>query len=276
MLSNQLTMNRAQCLAHAAAHFDGGGFLAALQRRVAYRTESDQGVVPPALGDYLQVEMQQTLEALGFECDLHANPVGGGGPMLVARRVEDPALPTVLTYGHGDVVSGQESQWREGLHPWQIAVEGDKWYGRGTADNKGQHTVNLLGLASAIKARQGRLGYNVTVLMETGEEAGSPGLREFCEGHPTLLKANLLIASDGPRLNAARPTLFLGSRGAVNFTLTINSRKRAYHSGNWGGVLSNPAIRLSHAIGTLVDPHGRLFVQGLRPPAMSESVRAAL
>ena len=269
-------MNRTDCLAHAAAHFDEGGFLAALQRRVAYRTESDQGHVPPVLDEYLRTEMQQTLEPLGFVCTVHENPIARGGPILVARRVEDPALPTVLTYGHGDVVSGQDSQWRAGLQPWQITVEGDKWYGRGTADNKGQHTVNLLGLAAAIQARQGRLGYNVTVLLETGEEAGSPGLREFCESQPTLLKADLLIASDGPRLNVARPTLFLGSRGAVNFTLSIQARQRAYHSGNWGGVLSNPAIRLSHAIATLVGPQGRLLVEGLRPPPLTDAVRAAV
>lgn len=269
-------MNRAECLAHAAAQFDDGRFLAILQRRVAYRTESDQGHVPKVLGEYLQVEMQQSLEPLGFVCNVHPNPTGSGGPILVARRLEDAALPTVLTYGHGDVVSGQEKQWRDGLQPWHIAVEGDKWYGRGTADNKGQHTVNLLGLASALEARKGRLGYNVTVLLETGEEAGSPGLREFCEGHSDLLRADLLIASDGPRLNATRPTLFLGSRGAVNFTLSIQARNRAYHSGNWGGVLSNPAVRLSHAIATMVSPQGRLMVEGLRPPPLSDAVRAAL
>ena len=106
---------------------------------------------------------------------------------LIAARREPGARFGVLSYGHGDVVRGYAPQWKAGLDPWRLQVDGDRWYGRGTADNKGQHTVNLLGLASAIHARQGRLGYNVTVLMETGEEAGSPGLREFCESRPALL-----------------------------------------------------------------------------------------
>lgn len=266
-------MTRDDCLALAAASFDSGAFQNELRRRVALRTESDRGEVPPALHDYLQGEMQASLSALGFACEVHANPSGKGGPLLVARRIEDPQLPTVLSYGHGDVVSGQDSQWREGLSPWALTVEGDKWYGRGTADNKGQHTINLLGLAAALEARQGRLGYNVTLLLETGEEAGSPGLQAFLKAQGELLRADVLLACDGPRLQAQRPTLFLGSRGAVNFSLRVRSRPRAYHSGNWGGVLSNPAIRLVHALACLVGAHGRIEVEGLRPPPLSEALR---
>ena len=48
-----------------------------------------------------------------------------------------------------------------------------------------------------------------------GEEAGSPGLRPFCRAQAAALKADVLIASDGPRLEAARPTLFLGSRSST-------------------------------------------------------------
>ncbi len=51
-----------------------------------------------------------------------------------------PRVPTVLTYGHGDVVDGMVGEWRDGLNPWQITVKGDRAYGRGTADNKGQHS----------------------------------------------------------------------------------------------------------------------------------------
>src|SRR5690606_11599386 len=156
---------------------------------------------------------------------------------------------TVLSYGHGDVVSGQEGQWREGLDPWQLRAEGDRLYGRGTADNKGQHTIALGALEAVLAARGGRLGYNLCWLIETGEGAASPGLAAVCAQERGALRADLFIASDGPRVQAGRPTLFLGSRGAVNFTLTLNSRPRGYHSGNWGGVLVNPATRLAHALG---------------------------
>ncbi|MCH6132805.1 peptidase dimerization domain-containing protein, partial [Salmonella enterica] len=74
----------------------------------------------------------------------------------------------------------------------------------------------------------------------------------------------------------ARPTLFMGSRGAVNFELSLRARDRGYHSGNWGGLLANPAIILSHAIATLVDARGRIQVPGLRPPPIPAPVAAAL
>src|SRR5206468_6618166 len=101
------------------------------------------------------------------------------GPFLIARRIEDSAGPTVLTYGHGDVIRGQEGQWRKGLSAWSIVIEGDRIYGRGTGDNKGQHTINIAALASVLEER-GSLGFNSTILIETGEEVGSPGLAEFC------------------------------------------------------------------------------------------------
>ena len=264
-------MTRAQCLAAAAAYFDDGRFFNDLARRVAQRTESDSGRAPPELATYLHNELQAPLERLVLP-----NPVDGGGPFLIARRTEDPRAPTVLTYGHGDVVSGQADRWRNGLAPWTLVAEGDRWYGRGTADNKGQHTINLAGLEAALNARGGRLGYNVTVLIETGEEAASPGLHALCEAQAEALRADLLLACDGPRVQAHRPTLFLGSRGAVNFSLVLKARDRAYHSGNWGGVLMNPATVLAHALGTLVDRHGRLQVPGLRPPPITEAVRRAL
>ena len=65
--------------------------------------------------------------------------------------------------------------------------EGDRIYGRGTADNKGQHTINLAALEAVLRTR-GKLGFNLKVLLETGEEMGSPGLQEFCEAHKAELK----------------------------------------------------------------------------------------
>jgi acetylornithine deacetylase/succinyl-diaminopimelate desuccinylase-like protein len=269
-------MHRHDALALASAYFDDGRFFADLHRRVACRTESDSGAAPPALGAYLRDELVPPLVAMGFACEIIANPVEGGGPFLIARRIEDAALPTVLSYGHGDVTSGQDANWREGLSPWTLTIEGERWFGRGTADNKGQHTVNFGALAAVLQARGGRLGYNVTLLVEMGEEAGSPGLHAVAVQQREALRADLFIACDGPRVSAKRPTLFLGSRGAVNFSLRLRARPKAYHSGNWGGVLVNPATRIAHAVATLADARGRILVEALRPPPVPASVRAAL
>ena len=134
-------------------------------------------------------------------------------------------------------------------------MDGDRWYGRGTADNKGQHSINVAALGQVLALR-GRLGFNVKWLIETGEETGSPGLRDVCKSERAALAADLFLASDGPRLAAGKPTLFLGSRGAFNFNLTVDLREGGHHSGNWGGLLANPGTILANAIATLVDARG--------------------
>ncbi len=164
-------MHRSDAIALAHAYFDGGRFFADLQRRVALRTESDTGQASPSLEAYLREELVPRLAAMGFETSVVPNPQPAAGPFLIARRVEDPALPTVLAYGHGDVTSGQDAHWDEGLEPWVLRARGDRLYGRGTADNKGQHTINLGAMEAVLQARGGRLGYNATWLIEMGEEA---------------------------------------------------------------------------------------------------------
>ena len=72
------------------------------------------------------------------------------------------------------------------------------------------------------------------------------------------------------------PTVFLGSRGSVNFELSVSLRDAAHHSGNWGGLLRDPAIVLSNAIASICDDQGRILVQGWRRDSLTESVRAAL
>ena len=269
-------MKREHALALAAQHFDSGNFARDLARRVALRTESQDPASGPALLAYLAEEIGPSLAALGFTFTIHPNPEPPYGPLLVATRHEGGALPTVLMYGHGDVVRGQDSSWTRGQGPWSLAAEGERLYGRGTADNKGQHSINIAALAQVLAAREGRLGFNVKWLVETGEETGSPGLAAFCAAHAAELAADVLVASDGPRLRADRPTVFLGSRGVANFDLALKLRDGAHHSGNWGGLLRNPGTVLAAAIASLVDGRGRILVQALRPPPIPANVRAAL
>ena len=268
-------MSREQAIARVERYFDDGGFVADLGRRVAIPTESQNPDRRAELVRYLTDEMQPSFERLGFRCRLLDNPAPGGGPFLLAERIEDPKAVTVFSYGHGDVIRGQEAQWRDGLDPWRITREGERLYGRGTADNKGQHTINLAAVDAAIATR-GRLGFNLKVLIETGEEVGSPGLREVCERHREALAADVFIASDGPRLAPDRATIFLGSRGVLNMDLVVNLREGGHHSGNWGGLIANPGIVLAQALATITGPRGEIRIPEWRPTTLTPSVRAAL
>jgi acetylornithine deacetylase/succinyl-diaminopimelate desuccinylase-like protein len=267
-------MTRQAAVARAEARFDSGAFREKLARRVAMPTESQNADRKDYLLQYLEQEMIPNLSALGFTSEI-VHHQAARGPFLIAERVEDPALPTVLGYGHGDVIRGLDAEWNEGLSPWALTEAGNRWYGRGVVDNKGQHAINIDALEAVLETR-GRLGFNAKYLIEMGEEVGSPGLREVCAEHKERLRADALIASDGPRLTEDRPTVFLGSRGGVNFDLWIDARDGGRHSGNWGGLLSNPAIQLSHAIASLVGPTGQIRIPEMVPAELPYAVRGVL
>lgn len=266
---------RADAIAAAEALVESGRFLEILRARVAIPTESQEPARLPDLHRYLTDQIAPALAAMGVDSRIIGNPVPNGGPFLIGTRIEDPALPTVLTYGHGDVVRGIPEQWRDGLDPWTITVEGDRWYGRGTADNKGQHAIVLAALGEVLKAR-GRLGFNLKVLIETSEEIGSVGLDKVLETEADALAADVLIASDGPRLVVERPDVKLGNRGSVSFDMSVTLREGSRHSGHWGGVLEDPAILLAQAISCITTPRGKILIEDWLPKEIPPKIRAAI
>jgi acetylornithine deacetylase/succinyl-diaminopimelate desuccinylase-like protein len=265
---------RQAALERAARHYDGGAFVGELARLVAVPTESEKPRGAHYLAFYLTEHMRPMLEKMGFVCEVLVNPALGG-PLLLAERIEDPDLPSVLIYGHGDVVRGLEGEWNEGLGPWRLVERMGKIYGRGVADNKGQHLINLAALRSVL-AERGRLGFNAKFLLETGGEIGSPGLREICSRHQNRLAADLLLASAGTRIEPDKPTLFLGSRGVLDFDLVVDLREHGQHAGNWGGLLANPAVLLAHAVAAIISPTGEIRIPALRPRAIAPAVKKRL
>ena len=219
--------------------------------------------------------MQPAFAELDFTSRLVESP-SGKAPFLIAEHREDATSPTVLMYGHGDVVDGMVGEWRDGLDPWRTTLVDNRLYGRGTADNKGQHSINLAALRAVREARGGRLGFNAKFIVEMGEEIGSPDLNKVCAALRDELKADVFVGSDGPRLAADRPTVFLGCRGGIRIHLDVNLREGGHHSGNWGGVLANPATILCNAIASLVDGQGRLKLEALKPPRLTNQIRSLL
>ena len=268
-------MTRTETIDRVSQHLHSGEFLAELGRRVAYPTESQNAGRHEVLRAYLETELQPTFSELGFTTRLIESPKGRH-PYLVAEYKESASAPTVLTYGHGDVVDGMVGEWRDNLDPWKLITRGNRVYGRGSADNKGQHSINLAALRAVREARGGKLGFNAKFIVEMGEEIGSPELAAVCASLRDELAADVFIASDGPRLSADRPTIFLGCRGGLRIHLDVELRDGGHHSGNWGGVLANPATILANAIGSLVDSHGRLLLDEMKPPRLSNQIRAML
>ncbi len=147
-------MTRDAAIARATASIDDGSFAATLARRVAMPTASRVPAHAPDLAAYLEDELIPFFARLGFATKTWRHK-DAPGPFLLAERIEDPRFLTILQYGHGDVVAGLDEKWSAGLAPFRMTERDGRWYGRGTADNKGQHAVNLAAL-EAVMAVRGR------------------------------------------------------------------------------------------------------------------------
>ena len=269
--------SREGAVGRALAAFDDNSFRERLASLVAIPSTSQDPGHEADVDHYLRQGIRPWLERMGFTVQVHANPRQGFGPILTAERIEDPSRPTVLTYGHGDTVRGLDDQWTEGLKPWTLTERGDRWYGRGTADNKGQHALNLTALESVLAERGGKLGFNLKLVLETSEERGSIGLRDFVAAQRDLLAADVLVGSDGPRVAPDTPTIATGTRGTFHFDLVVSLRPGGVHSGHWGGLTTDPALVLSHALATITDRSGRIQVRDWLPPnGLPASVRSVL
>ena len=268
---------REGAVARARAAFDSGAFRATLAGLVAIPSTSQEEAHRADLERYLGGPLKDWLLRLGFAVKIHPNPVAEMGPILVGIRVEGEGLPTVISYGHGDTVRGLAEQWSAGLEPWRLIERDGRWYGRGTADNKGQHALNLAALEAVLAERGGRLGFNLKLVIETAEERGSQGLRAFVAENRALLSADVLIGSDGPRVMPEVPTICTGTRGTFHFDLAVRLRQGGVHSGHWGGLMRDPVIILAHALAAIMDRNGRIRVPGWTPAGgMPEAIRRVL
>ena len=176
-------MTRTDAIARARRMLQSGEFLAELERRVAYQTESQNPDKRDALRAYLTENLQPAFSHLGFATRLIESPTGQS-PYLLAEYRESATAPTVLMYGHGDVVDGMTGDWRDDRDPWQTTIAGNRVYGRGTADNKGQHSINMSALRAVREAwRPARLQCQVS-----DRDRGGDRIAGFAPGLPRPLR----------------------------------------------------------------------------------------
>ena len=222
-------------------------------------------------------EAQRHAAGLLTSCGLEPEVVRTDGwPVILGRAPGPEHAPHVLIYGHYDVQPpGPLGEWTS--PPFSPEIRGDRMFGRGVADNKGQHLAQLLGLR-ALRELTGGLPCRVTVVLDGEEETGSPHLpravREIFAGD----RPDLVVWSDGPVHESGRACVVLGVRGIITFKLRAHGASRPLHSGNWGGVAPNPAWRLVQLLASMRDAEGTVliegFADGVRP--LSPGERAAL
>jgi acetylornithine deacetylase/succinyl-diaminopimelate desuccinylase-like protein len=219
--------------------------------------------------------LTQRLERWGFAVEVHPT---ASHPIVYAEIGPKDARATWLLYGHYDVYPADEKQegWR--TKPFEPVVEGDRIWGRGAGDNKGQHLAMLSAIATW-RELHGELPVRVKVILEGDEETGSKPLPAFVEANRERLGADFCCYSDGPMFPNDQPVLLMGVRGNLGLEFVSRGAKRNLHSGNFGGVAPNPTLELMHLFAEMVDRDGQLQVPGAAyaeievAPADREAVR---
>ena len=171
-----------------------------------------------------------------------------------------PQRPTVLVYGHYDVVPALlEDGWA--TPPCEPQVKAGKIYARGATDNKGQLFIHVKALESYLKTA-GSAPVNVKFLIEGEEEVASPNLKPFLESQLDLLKADVCVISDSSMRTVEQPVILHSLRGMVYAEIEVQGPTDDLHSGFWGGATHNPALALVEILGKLYNPDHSIAIPG--------------
>lgn len=185
-----------------------------------------------------------------------------GNPAIFGEVEGKPDSPTVLFYGHYDVQPPEPLELWES-DPFEPEVRDGRIFGRGVADNKGQHLCHVLAI-KAWRESVGELPVNVKLLIEGDEETGSPHLAGLVEENEELLAADFVYTSDGGIHASGRPTVCFGARGLLYVEVEIRGANGDAHSGNKGGVLPQPAWEMVELLASLRAADGNADFPGFR------------
>lgn len=180
-----------------------------------------------------------------------------GNPLVFAEKHVDDDAPTVLVYGHYDVMPVDPLELWLSV-PFEPEVRDERIFARGADDDKGQSFIQLKAFEYLVRTRQ--LNHNVKFIFEGEEEIGSPSLNGFLQQHHDLLKCDIILVSDTSMLAADLPSLTTGLRGLAYWKIEVTGPNRDLHSGHFGGAVANPINVLCEMLAQVVDKDGRITI----------------
>lgn len=182
-----------------------------------------------------------------------------GNPVTWGEKIIDPSKPTILVYGHMDVMPAEPvSEWHSG--PFEPVIRDGRIWARGANDNKGQSMMHAK--AFELLVQTGTLPCNVRFMIEGEEEMGSPNLEAWCQTHRDILKADVILVSDTTAISPEIPSITTGLRGLTYWQVNLTGPAVDLHSGLFGGAVANPVIVLSKMIASMIDDNGKITIPG--------------
>ncbi|MEI7982539.1 MAG: dipeptidase [Bacteroidota bacterium] len=198
-----------------------------------------------------------------------------GNPIVYGEKIIDPALPTILVYGHYDVMPVDPVELWESS-PFRPEVRDGKIYARGADDDKGQAFMHAKALE--LMVRTNTLPCNAKFMIEGEEEVGSMNIGAFCSENKDMLKADIILVSDTSMIGLHCPSITVGLRGLAYMQVEVTGPGHDLHSGIFGGAVANPANVLAKMIASLTDSEGKVAIPGFYDDVViiSEEERAQM
>jgi acetylornithine deacetylase/succinyl-diaminopimelate desuccinylase-like protein len=191
-----------------------------------------------------------------------------GHPIVYGEKITDPALPTVLVYGHYDVQPADPLElWHSG--PFDPIIKDGKIFARGACDDKGQFYMHVKALELMVKTNM--LKTNIKFCIEGEEEIGSPNLAKFVQANRELLKCDVILISDTAMISMDTPSIDTGVRGLSYIEVEVTGPNRDLHSGVYGGAVANPATILAKMIASCHDENNHITIPGFYDDVLESS-----
>ncbi|MFC9325267.1 dipeptidase [Kitasatospora sp. NPDC057015] len=190
--------------------------------------------------------------------DVHLEETPDGSHAVIGHRPPPPGAPTVLLYCHYDVQPPLDDEaWTS--PPFELTERDGRWYGRGTADCKGNIVMHL----TALRALGEDIPVGLKLVAEGSEEQGTGGLEQYVPPHAGELHADALLVCDTGNAAVGVPTATTTLRGLANVVVSVRALKGDVHSGMFGGPAPDALAALVRILDSLRDEAGGTRIDGL-------------
>ena len=230
-----------------------------LAELVAFRSVADPKQFPAEECEKAAHWVVDAFTEVGLQ-DVTMAPTPDGSHAVHGYAPGPEGSPTVLLYCHHDVQPPLgEDAWTVPI--WELTERDGRWYGRGSADCKGNIVMHL----TALRALRDNGGFpcGVKLISEGSEEQGTGGLEAFVPENADLLRADTILVVDTGNFAVGIPTLTSTLRGMTSVDVTVRGLASAMHSGMFGGPAPDSLVGLIQMLASLHDEHGNTTVDGL-------------
>ena len=182
-----------------------------------------------------------------------------GNPVVYGEKIIDPKLPTVLVYGHYDVMPVDPIElWN--TDPFEPVIKDGKIWARGANDDKGQAFMHAKAFETMVKTNT--LPCNVKFMIEGEEEIGSGSLAKWIVTNKDLVKADIILVSDTSMIDHDTPSITTGLRGLSYWEVEVTGPNADLHSGLFGGAVANPINTLCEMVAKVMDENNHITIPG--------------